>query len=275
MSDSRIKSREPELAAGEAVEVTTVRAFSDNYLWLVHGHKDRRRVAVVDPGDAEAIERALTADALQLDAILVTHHHPDHVGGVAALAQRHGVPVYGPAGEEIPARTRALKDGDSVVLGALGLTFDVWDVPGHTAGHIAYVGHGAVFCGDTLFSAGCGRLFEGTAAQMNASLGRLAALPESTRVYCAHEYTASNLRFALAVDPDNAAAVDYTRRVTELRARDEATIPTTIGLERQVNPFLRANLPALRAAAERRAGRSLSTPTEVFAVVREWKNEFR
>ncbi len=267
---STIPSPSPELA------VTRVPAFEDNYLWLVHGagHASRK-VAVVDPGDPGAVLTALAAEGLELAAILVTHHHGDHVGGVLELAKRFAVPVYGPAGEDIPGRTVALREGDEVAISALGLRFRVFDVPGHTAGHIAYYGHGAVFCGDTLFSGGCGRLFEGTPRQMLASLDKLAKLPPATRVYCAHEYTAANLRFAAAVEPGNGALREYQGVVTALRARGEATIPTTIGLETRVNPFLRTRLPDVRQAAIAHAGQPLADDAAVFAAVREWKNGFR
>jgi hydroxyacylglutathione hydrolase len=253
------------------LKVTRVPAFEDNYLWLIHGlGAVSHRVAAVDPGDAGAILAALERDQLELDCILVTHHHGDHVGGVAALVARFGVPVYGPMREDIPSLSARLHGGDTLTLTGLGLKFSVVDVPGHTAGHIAYHGHGALFCGDTLFSGGCGRLFEGTPAQMLASLDTLAALPDDTAVYCAHEYTASNLRFALAVEPDNAALAEYAADVTRLRARNESTIPSTIGRERAINPFLRTRLPTVT-----RAGHALETDEAAFAVVREWKNGFR
>ena len=259
-----------------AFAVTRLPAFEDNYFWLVHGAGSAwRKVAVVDPGDASPVVTALAAEGLELAAILVTHHHGDHIGGVLALAERFALPVYGPAGEDIPGRTTALREGDEVVLADLGLRFRVFDVPGHTAGHIAYYGHGSVFCGDTLFSGGCGRLFEGTPAQMLASLDKLAGLPPETRVYCAHEYTASNLRFAEAVEPGNAALREYQRVVKALRARNEATIPTTIGLETRINPFLRTRLPDVRHAAAAHAGKALIDDAAAFAVVREWKNGFR
>ncbi len=264
----------PNLSA--ALAVTCVPAFADNYFWLIHGlGPAERQVAVVDPGDEGPVRSALAAHGLELAAILVTHHHRDHVGGVAALAARYRVPVFGPAHEDIPARTTALAEGDEVALPALGLRFRVFDVPGHTAGHIAYYGHGALFCGDTIFSGGCGRLFEGTAAQMLASIDKLAALPPETRLYCAHEYTASNLRFAAAVEPGNGALSEYQALVTALRARNEATIPTTIGLEVRVNPFLRTRQPSVRSAATAHAGQPLPDDAAAFAVVREWKNGFR
>jgi len=256
------------------LKTTPVPAFNDNYLWLIHSPADPLRVTVVDPGDAGAILDALDKHGLCLDSILVTHHHADHVGGVAELADRFSVPVFGPSGERIPGRTTALDGGDRVKLAAMGLEFEVIDCPGHTAGHIAYYGHGCLFCGDTLFSAGCGRLFEGTPAQMNASLHRLTALPPETRVYCAHEYTLSNLRFAAAVEPDNASVKAYTSRARELRDQDCPTLPTTLGLELDVNPFLRCAQPGVMAAAAKRAGAAMSDETAVFAEIRAWKDGF-
>ena len=256
------------------LQTTPVPAFSDNYLWLIHSPQDPCRVAVVDPGDARPVMDTLEREGLTLDTILVTHHHGDHVGGVAELVKRFRAPVFGPAGERIPCRTRALADGDRVDLDAMGLDFEVIDCPGHTAGHIAYYGHGCLFCGDTLFSAGCGRLFEGTPAQMNASLHRFAALPSATRVYCAHEYTLNNLRFAAAVEPDNDSLQAYAEQARQLRAEDRPTLPSTVGRERQVNPFLRCAEPAVVAAAERRAGSAMEDETAVFATIRAWKDSF-
>jgi hydroxyacylglutathione hydrolase len=257
------------------LEVRPVRAFSDNYLWLIRAPNDRGGAVVVDPGDARAVEAALEQDGLALRAILVTHHHPDHVGGVQALAAGHGAAVFGPARERMPCDVRPLDDGDIVSLADLGLEFRVMAVPGHTLGHIAYHGHGVLFCGDTLFSAGCGRLFEGTAAQMLGSLDRIAALPDDTRVYCAHEYTLGNLRFAAAVEPGNADVLETLDSVSALRSRDGITLPTTLGKERRINPFLRCREPAVRAAAEARAGTTLHGPADVFAVIRAWKDGFR
>jgi hydroxyacylglutathione hydrolase len=257
------------------LEVSPVRAFSDNYLWLIRAPDDRRDAVVVDPGDARPVEAALEQHGLALKAILVTHHHPDHVGGVQALAARHGAGVFGPARERLPCEFRPLDDGDVVSLADLGLEFHVMAVPGHTLGHIAYHGHDALFCGDTLFSAGCGRLFEGTPTQMLGSLDRIAALPDDTRIYCAHEYTLSNLRFAAAVEPGNADVLDTLEAVRKLRARDGITLPTTLGRERRINPFLRCREPAVRDAAEARAGTPLPGPVDVFAVIRGWKDEFR
>jgi hydroxyacylglutathione hydrolase len=257
------------------LNVSPVRAFSDNYIWLIRAPADPAAAVVVDPGDDRPVEHALEQHGLQLRAILVTHHHADHVGGVGALAARHGAQVFGPAREKMPCDVQALDDGGTVALGHLGLEFSVMAVPGHTLGHIAYVGHGALFCGDTLFSGGCGRLFEGTPAQMSDSLDRLATLPDDTAVFCAHEYTLSNLRFAHEVEPDNADVSEALAAVRALREQDAITLPSSLGRERRINPFLRSRTPAVRASAERHAGRSLATAADVFAVVRAWKDSFR
>jgi hydroxyacylglutathione hydrolase len=257
------------------LQVSPVRAFSDNYIWLIRASDGSAAAAVVDPGDARPVEAMLERHGLALRAILVTHHHGDHVDGVQALAARHAVPAWGPARESLPCTVQPLDDGDVVHIETLGLEFSVIAVPGHTLGHIAYTGHGAVFCGDTLFSAGCGRLFEGTPAQMLSSLDQLAALPDDTLVYCAHEYTLGNLRFAHAADPDNDDVRTALAQVTGMRDRDEITVPSTLGRERRINPFLRCREPGVRAAAERHAGRPLATPLEVFATVRGWKDGFR
>ena len=279
--ESGFNSQMPTLA------VTAVPAFDDNYLWLVHAPADPQQVLVVDPGDATAVKAALHAQGLVLAGILVTHHHGDHVGGVQALAAGAALPVFGPGNEDIEGITHFVQGGDRVELPELGLSFAVLAVPGHTRGHIAYAGHGAVFCGDTLFSGGCGRLFEGTPAQMYVSLGALAALPPETQVYCAHEYTASNLRFALAVEPDNAALVAYADEVAALRAAGRATVPTTVARERAINPFLRTTVPAVRVAAAGFAveagltinagGTTVSEGDNIgtLAALREWKNRFR
>jgi len=257
------------------LDVTPVRAFSDNYIWVVHGTVSSKRVAVVDPGDAVPVFAHLEATGSELAAILVTHHHRDHCGGVTALKARHDVPVVGPATEEIPLRTQAARGGERVELEALGLQFDVLDIPGHTRGHIAFHGHGAVFCGDTLFSAGCGRLFEGTPAQMSQSLGALRALPPETRIFCGHEYTANNLRFALAVEPGNEQAHLYAEESRQRLAQGRPTLPSTLALEIAVNPFLRCDTATVRRAASQHAGRVIDDPVEVFATIRRWKDEFR
>lgn len=255
--------------------VLHVRAFQDNYIWLIRGASPQLAV-LIDPGDAAPVLDALPRLGLTPAAILCTHHHGDHVGGIAELLRHFPeLPVYGPAHEAIEGISRPLADGDRVNLPDLCLDFRVLEVPGHTRGHIAYYGHGWLFCGDTLFSAGCGRLFEGTAEQMHASLTRLAALPADTLVFCAHEYTLANLRFALTVEPDNPATLAYRREAEARRARNESTIPSTLAREQQINPFLRSSVPNVRLAAEKYAGMALPDSASVFAAVRRWKDNFR
>jgi hydroxyacylglutathione hydrolase len=253
-------------------------AFTDNYIWMLH---DGQRAWVVDPGDAQPVLDALQRDGLQLQGILVTHHHPDHVGGVDALRARTGAQVWGPAREKIPQPCIPLAQGDGVDV--LGCRFTVMDVPGHTAGHIAYFSPAVnasgsndpvLFCGDTLFSGGCGRLFEGTPAQMLASLDALAALPGNARVCCTHEYTLSNLKFARAVEPHNAALTDYSARCEAQRAQQLPTLPSTLTQELQINPFLRSRQDAVIEAA-RRFDPAADNEVSVFAALRQWKNEFR
>jgi hydroxyacylglutathione hydrolase len=255
------------------LEVTPVPAFRDNYIWLIRGLSGSA-VAIVDPGDAAPVRRAVAELGLEPAAVLVTHHHWDHSGGVETLVREFDIPAWGPAGERVAGLSHPVAGGDRARLSALELEFDVLDIPGHTAGHIAFHGHGAVFCGDTLFSAGCGRLFEGTAEQMLESLDTLAALPDDTRVYCGHEYTVANLRFAAEVEPDNQAVAEYRRRADSLRRANQPTLPSTLGLEREVNPFLRCDEPAVADAAGRRSGERARSRTEVFAAVRRWKDEF-
>lgn len=259
------------MASDSEIRIEPIPAFNDNYFWLlVLGGQ----AAIVDPGDAEPVLQRLQQRRLMLTNILVTHHHGDHVGGVAALVRSTGARVYGPRGETIPARDVALGEGDRIEV--LGLALHVLDVPGHTRGHIAYYAPAlrALFCGDTLFAAGCGRLFEGTAEQMTASLAKLAQLPAETRVYCAHEYTLANLRFARAVEPDNGVLMQRQRQCVALREGGQPTVPSTIGEELDTNPFLRCDVAAVRRMAETRAGHALATTAEAFATLRAWKNAF-
>ena len=231
-------------------------AFRDNYIWLLRAGTC---AVVVDPGEAAPVLRYLADEGLTLAAILITHHHPDHVGGVAELLAQAPVPVHGPALEAIAGIDHPVGEGDVVCLPGLGVELRVFDIPGHTAGHVGYYGDSALFCGDTLFAAGCGRLFEGTPAQMFDSLQKLAALPGDTRVYCTHEYTLSNLAFAAS---------------EAMRAQNQPTVPFPLSGEMLTNPFLRVHEPAVIYQAETQAGRGLASPVEVFAALREWKNRF-
>jgi hydroxyacylglutathione hydrolase len=257
------------------LNVRPVGAFSDNYIWLIESPSARGRVLAVDPGDAAPVIAELERRGATLAAILLTHHHLDHIGGVPELLRQGAVPVIGPDDTRIAQRTRTVRDGERCDLPELGLSFEILQIPGHTLSHIAFWGHGTLFCGDTLFSAGCGRLFEGTPGQMNASLTKLRNLPPETRVFCGHEYTAANLRFALTVEPANRAALEYQARVERLRAQGEPTLPSTLALEIQVNPFLRCDEPAVVRAAEVHAGHSLGEPAAVLGVLRAWKDQFR
>ena len=256
------------------MDLVALPAFADNYIWMLH---DGAQAVVVDPGDAAPVMAALDRLQLRLSAILVTHHHPDHVGGLQALRERLEGVVHGPAREAIPPPFAPRRGGERIEV--LGLTFEVIDVPGHTAGHIAYAQCDAaaeplLFCGDTLFCAGCGRLFEGTPAQMLASLDALAALPGDTRVCCAHEYTLGNLRFARAVEPGNQALADYEQHCQRLRAGGQPTLPSSIGTERAINPFLRSREPAVIQSVRSHAPQA-TDEVAVFAALRQWKNEFK
>ena len=252
-------------------EVVPLRAFRDNYIWTL---RNDRCAAVVDPGDAQPVLDYLQHERLELCAILATHHHPDHVGGVADLLAHRQVPVYGPRGEPIPTLTRAVNDGDEVEIPELGLRFSVLGIPGHTRAHIAYYGANSLFCGDTLFACGCGRLFEGTAPQMAASLAKLAALPDETLVYCGHEYTLANIEFARAVEPANAELNARAASDAGKRRNDQPTLPSTIGREKQTNPFLRCTQPAVIESANKYLGARAGNPEQVFAALRQWKNDF-
>jgi hydroxyacylglutathione hydrolase len=256
------------------LEIRPVRVLDDNYAWIVGPHRGSFAVAV-DPGQAAPVAAALARRSQRLAAILLTHHHSDHVSGVLELVAETAVPVYGPRRDAIPTVDHPVGDGDRIEVPDAELALEVLHVPGHTAGHVAYFGHGLVFTGDTLFGGGCGRLFEGTALELLGSLRRLAALPPSTEVYCGHEYTVANLRFAAEIEPANLALTtrlaDATRRVE----RSEPTLPSTVAEERATNPFLRCTEPEVVAATQRHAGRSLGDEVEVFAALRRWKDGWR
>lgn len=276
------------------VNISAIPAFQDNYIWLL---TNNNQAVVIDPGQAAPVERVLAERELTLTSILITHHHHDHTGGVKPLlANWPDAKVYAPATRTLPAQGAiAVNEGDKVALPELGLEFEVMAVPGHTLDHIAYIepngiageplpgeplsgeplpGEPLLFCGDTLFSGGCGRLFEGTAAQMHHSLTRFAALPDNTRVYCAHEYTQSNLAFCHAVEKNNAELQKHLQKVAKLRQQGIPTLPSSIGLEKAINVFLRPHLDGVKAAVQAHAGAELNENIEVFAALRRWKDDF-
>jgi hydroxyacylglutathione hydrolase len=250
------------------LEILPIPAFKDNYIWLIH---DGRHAAVVDPGDAQPVIQQLEQTGLTLEAILITHHCYDHIGGVVELSSRYPAAIYAPAKEFYDFPHIPVADGDLIRLNELDLKFTVLEVPGHTLGHVVYLGPQQLFSGDTLFSCGCGRLHEGTAEQMHQSLSRLAQLPADTQVYCAHEYTLNNLAFALELEPDNMALHKRQQEVIELRAAGLPSLPTTIGLELATNPFLRCDSNAIRQSLK--LGEN-TLPVEIFRTLREIKNNY-
>ncbi len=229
---------------------------------------------VVDPSEPEPVLDYLSQHQLTPDAILITHHHWDHVGGIPGITSVYDIPVYTPASETVTGSTHKVREGDVLSFPNLNLSLSALDVPGHTAGAVAYCGDGFVFSGDTLFTAGCGRMFEGTPAQMSASLNKFKQLDDSTRLYCGHEYTEANLRFALAVEPDNIDISTRLQEVSALREKNQPTVPASLAIEKQTNPFLRCSENAVVAAASTHAGNPLTDPVDVFAALRQWKDNF-
>jgi len=256
-------------------EISTIDAFDDNYIWLIHGLPDKsaqKQIIIVDPGDAYPVIEAIIQNNYLPQAIFISHHHYDHTGGIEKLLSAYPIPVYGPANERIAQLTHPLTEGETISFPEMGLSFRIIDVPGHTKGHIAYTGHSCLFIGDTLFAGGCGRIFEGTAEQMHHSLSKLLELSDATKVYCAHEYTQDNLNFALRVEPDNKRLQQRVKETEQLRLQHNATVPSTLKLEKQTNPFLRFDKDSVKIAAENFAKKTLDTPAEVFKVTRYWKD---
>jgi len=253
------------------INVSAIPAYADNYIWLIR--TGGTACAIVDPGDAGPVLKELDEAGLDLRYILLTHHHPDHIGGMPELKRQTGATVFGPSDTRIPGIDHIMREGDVARLPGLDLEFDVLEVPGHTATHIVFTGHESLFCGDTLFSVGCGRLFEGTAEQMQASLDKLSELPPETRIYCGHEYTLSNCRFALEVEPDNADLLRKTKLVEAQRAAGQITLPGVMSEELKVNPFLRSRVESvIKAARNRNAGTTAGAST--LAVIRQWKDRW-
>jgi hydroxyacylglutathione hydrolase len=267
-------------ATNSPIHITPIKAFSDNYIWAII---NENVATLVDPGDADVCIEFLENNQLTLNAILITHHHSDHTGGIESLVdycqqKQWSLTVYGPANENIPHCDVKLKENDTVILDELNMNLQIIDLPGHTAGHIAYFAHDHImpilFCGDTLFSGGCGRLFEGTPQQMLTSLTKLVDLPDHTKVYCTHEYTQANLAFALTVEPDNQALVNYNLKVNEMRSKGLSTIPSTIQLEKQINPFLRCHKQSIQISAQQFATDTNPTTQDTFTTIRRWKDQF-
>ncbi|MCH9770415.1 MAG: hydroxyacylglutathione hydrolase [Gammaproteobacteria bacterium] len=254
-------------------KIIPIPALNDNYIWLIV-HPQQQSAAIVDPGEAGPVIATLEAQALTPVAILITHHHWDHTNGIAELLQHYDIPVYTPANDHVPLSTQGLNEVDTLYIEELAAEFKILDIPGHTHGHIAYVGLGAVFCGDTLFTGGCGRIFEGTASQMLDSLDKLNALPDDTQIYCGHEYTQANLNFAINVEPDNAALRERIKQADQLRAENKPTVPANITTERATNPFLRCNEVNVRQAIQVHYDETFSNRVDFFAALRQWKNNF-
>jgi hydroxyacylglutathione hydrolase len=251
--------------------ITHIDAFTDNYIWAIVQNKE---CIIVDPGDAKPVIQFLNKKKLKLKAILITHHHHDHTAGVKALMDKYHPEIYGPKMKEITKFTQELKEGDTVDFPEFNLKFDVIEIPGHTLDQIAYYCAPYLFSGDTLFSAGCGRIFEGTPEQMLNSLNRLKSLPDDTQIYCAHEYTLSNLNFATLIEPSNQAIKKHMKHCRQLRDKKEPTLPTLMKDEKLINPFLRCDRDSVKQRAEYYLNKALGTEEEVFTAIRKWKNHF-
>lgn len=251
--------------------ITPIPAFSDNYIWCIH---NQTHAAIVDPGDASPVFDYLQSHPLNLSAILITHHHHDHTGGVAKLIKNFPVPVYAPQKSQLPQCTFPMVEGNTVFLDTLNLALQVLETPGHTLDHIVFKNHDNLFCGDTLFSSGCGRVFEGTHEQLFQSLKTLASLPDSTHIYCAHEYTQANIAFALTIEPDNSHLIAYAKAINQSRENHLPSLPSTIAREKQINPFLRCHEPSVIDWAEKQLGEHDLTPLRVFTAIRKAKNQF-
>ena len=254
------------------LEIFAIPAFTDNYIWALRKEK---QLVVVDPGDPNAVKDVLLKDNLDLIAILITHWHPDHTGGLLELSKEKTIPVYGPKGGHIEGITNELGENDQITI--LGNTFKVFETPGHTLDHISYFSdqeNPILFCGDTLFSGGCGRLFEGTPTQMYNSLSKFSSLPEETKVFCTHEYTLSNLNFAVEVEPTNKELLKYYEEVSNKRNNDEITLPSNIKLEKNINPFLRSSESSIKKSAEKYSSKSNLDNIETLSVIRSWKDNF-
>ena len=254
------------------LEITAIPAYQDNYIWALHDPSAGPDCILVDPGEAEPALNWLRANHRKPIAVLLTHHHHDHIGGVEELSRHYEFSIFGPDDARIPKNNHPVGEDDHVEIGEMGLKFSVLEVPAHTRSHIAFYGHGLLFSGDTLFSAGCGRLFEGTPGQMQAAMDKIATLPGSTRVYCGHEYSQSNCRFALQVEPDNAQLVERARAVDALRAQNQITLPTTVADELSFNPFMRTREPAVIHAAHQFDSDIDGTPASVLGAIRRWKD---
>jgi hydroxyacylglutathione hydrolase len=256
----------------EKIVIQAIPAFKDNYIWMLINLVNQQAI-VIDPGDATPVLKELKKQRLALAAILITHHHFDHCNGIEALLEKYTVPVYGPANEFIKGVSQPLNESVEITIWN-NIVFKILDIPGHTAGHIAYYTEGALFCGDTLFSAGCGKLFEGTPEQMVASLQKIANLPDETKIYCAHEYTLNNLRFAQTVEPANEAIQDYYPIIYQLRQQGKPSLPSILAQEKLINPFLRCALSTVINAVENYANKKLINITDIFTYLRLWKNNF-